>query len=95
MSIALLGFSGVALEVCTAIFIIALVGGVVAWRIVRRVKRKKSGEGCPSCCEACSSRGSCAQAKKRDTASDDMPEIAVQSDIGCDFSDLSGDKPRK
>ena len=90
MNTKLLSFNALAVEIPVIIFIILLVGGVVAWRIVKKVRSKKRDGGPSSCgcgCGNCPMSGSCYTA---DNKSDDdvMPEVNVQSDVTCDFSDL-------
>ena len=100
MSITLTSFSSIALEVCMIVLIVALVGGVVAWQIVKRVRAKKSGDSSCGCgCSECAARGGCPSAKAKTPAANDpddgMPEIAVQSEVKCDFSDINVKKIKK
>lgn len=91
MNAMLLSFNALAVEIPVIIFIILLVGGVVAWRVVKKVRAKKRDGGQSSCgcgCGGCPMSGSCHTANKKSDADDAMPKVNVQSDVTCDFSDL-------
>ncbi len=92
MDISLLAFNALAVEIPAIILIIALVGGVIGWRIFKKVRAKKSGGNGGACgcgCNGCAASGSCPSANRKPTVDDDvMPEINVQSNVTCDFSDL-------
>ncbi|MCM1367836.1 MAG: FeoB-associated Cys-rich membrane protein [Roseburia sp.] len=81
-----------ALEIVLIILIILFVGGIVGWRVWRKVRAKRNGESAPSCGCGCSSCSACAAKCPSQTADekvdDDMPPVAVQSTVSCDFSDV-------
>lgn len=89
-------FNALALEIPMIIFIVLFVGGIVAWRVTARVRKKrgksvgKNNCGCGSC-GCCSARGSCPSANMAvnvDGSDEQMPDITVRSNVTCDFSDL-------
>ena len=92
MSISLFAFNALAVELPCILLIVLLVGGVITWRTVKKIRAKKSGDSgsaCGSGCSACSASGSCPHAKRKSADDDEaMPEINVQSNVTCDFSDL-------
>lgn len=82
-----------ALEIVLIILIILFVGAIVTWRVLAHL-RKKKGEGGSSCgcgCSGCASASTCQAARAAKAAEhndDDMPEVTVQSNVTCDFSDI-------
>ena len=80
------------LEIILIILIILFVGGIIAWRVTARVLAKKGkakSSGCGCGCSGCAAAASCPSARAAAANDDDdMPEISVQSEIGCDFSDI-------
>ena len=83
-------------EIVLIILIVLFLGGILAWQIVKRVrahkgKSTKTSCGCGDCsaCSACSGCNNKQQEKYYGNDTDDvMPEINVQSEVTCDFSDL-------
>lgn len=80
------------LEIILIILIILFLGAVLAWQIVKRVRKKqgkatKSFSGSCGCCDGCAAKGGCPAAKSK--SSGEMPRIEVKSDVTCDFSDLT------
>ncbi|MBD5130998.1 MAG: FeoB-associated Cys-rich membrane protein [Clostridiales bacterium] len=89
-----------ALEIVLIILIILFVGGIVGWKVFKAVRNKKAaktGGSTSSCgcgCAGCAASGSCPSASAAkdkyygDDPDDAMPEINVQSEVTCDFTDL-------
>lgn len=93
MNSLLLSFNELAVEIPVIIFIVLLVGGVIAWQAVKRVRAKKRGGGgksssCGCGCSGCAMAGTCQSATNKKSDDDGMPDIPVQSTVTCDFSDL-------
>ncbi len=84
-----------ALEIVLIIAIILFLGGIVAWRVLVHVRKRKSGcasGGCGSC-GGCAAAGSCpaakaAKAAKAEREGDDEMHESVQTTVTCDFSDI-------
>lgn len=83
-----------ALEIILIIAIILFLGGIVAWRVLARVRKRKSGGASGGCgsCGGCAAAGSCpaakaAKAAKAEREGDEMHE-SVQTTVTCDFSDI-------
>ncbi len=81
------------LEIILIILIILFLGAVIAWQIVKRVRKKqgkttKSFSGSCGCCDGCAAKGGCSAAKKADTSTD-LPKLEIKSEVSCDFSDLT------
>ncbi len=75
-------------EIVLIISIVLFLGGIIAWQVVKRV-RKKQGKAVKSpcgCCDGCAAKGGCPAAKK--STDDAIPEATVKSEVSCDFSDL-------
>lgn len=80
-------------EIILIILIVLFLVGILAWQIVKRV-RKKKGKAVKSscgCCDGCAAKGGCPSAKKA-PKDDTMPEVSVKSEVTCDFSDLTDNK---
>ena len=87
-----------ALEIVLIIAIILFLGGIVAWRVLVHVRKRKSGGasgGCGSCgsCGGCAAAGSCpaakaAKAAKAGREGDGEMHESVQTTVTCDFSDI-------
>ena len=82
-----------ALEIVLIIAIILFLGGIVAWRVLVHVRKRKSGGASGGCgsCGGCAAAGSCpaakaAKAAKAEREGDD--EMRVQTTVTCDFSDI-------
>ena len=84
-----------ALEIGLVFAIILFLGGIVAWRVLVHVRKRKSGGvsgGCGSC-GGCAAAGSCpaakaAKAAKAEREGDDEMRESVQTTVTCDFSDI-------
>ncbi len=83
-----------ALEIILIIAIILFLGGIVAWRVLAHVRKRKSGGATGGCgsCGGCAAAGSCpaakaAKAAKAEREGDEMRE-SVQTTVTCDFSDI-------
>lgn len=84
-----------ALEIVLIIAIILFLGGIVAWRVLAHVRKRKSGGvsgGCGSC-GGCAAAGSCpaakaAKAAKAEREGDGEMHESVQTTVTCDFSDI-------
>lgn len=84
-----------ALEIILIILIILFVGGIAGWKIYSHIRKKRGdakGGGCCDCA-GCAHSKNCPSANQSyygDADDDAMPEVNVQSDVTCDFSDLIG-----
>ena len=84
-----------ALEIVLIIAIILFLGGIVAWRVLVHVRKRKSGGASGGCgsCGGCAAAGSCpaakaAKAAKAEREGDDEMHESVQTTVTCDFSDI-------
>lgn len=82
-----------ALEIILIILIILFVGGIVTWRVLARLRKKKSegGSSCGCGCSGCAAASACHAARATKPVEPDdnaMPEVEVQSTVKCDFSDI-------
>lgn len=84
-----------ALEIVLIIAIILFLGGIVAWRVLVHVRKRKSGGASGGCgsCGGCAAAGACpaakaAKAAKTEREGDDEMRESVQTTVTCDFSDI-------
>ena len=84
-----------ALEIVLIIAIILFLGGIVAWRVLVHVRKRKNGGASGGCgsCGGCAAAGSCpaakaAKAAKAEREGDGEMHESVQTTVTCDFSDI-------
>lgn len=87
-----------ALEIILIILMVLFLGAVIAWQVVKRVRKAKgkstkSSCGCGCDCGGCAVKNCPSKSAQKYYGDDEaMPEVNVQSDVTCDFSDLIAKK---